>query len=74
MEQLKELVSDAEEVYHQIVAAKEQIMARMTDCFRSLQKLQDSLITLSGSDVQVVLTKLKVRAFIYTHQPFHYQS
>lgn len=64
MEQLKELVSDAEEVYHQMAAAKEQISARMTDCFTSLQKVQDALVTLSGSDVQTVLTKLEVRALI----------
>lgn len=67
MEQLKELVSDAEEVYHQRAAAKEHILARMTDCFTSLQKVQDALMALRGSDVQVVLTTLKVRAFIYTH-------
>lgn len=67
MEHLKELVSDAEEVYHQMAVAKEHIMARMTDCFTSLQKVHDALVTLSGSDIQAVLIKLKVRAFIYTN-------
>lgn len=65
MEQLKELVSDAEEVYQQMVAAKEHISIRMAEGFASLQKIQDSLLTLSGSDVPTVLAKLKVRASMY---------
>lgn len=71
MEQLKDLVSDAEEVFHHMTAAKQQISGRMTDCFTSLQNVQDALVALSGSDVQTVLTKLKVRALIYTHQPLY---
>lgn len=59
-EQLKELVSEAEDVYRQMVAAKGHITARMTECFKSLQKIQDSLLTLRGSDVAAVLAKLKV--------------
>lgn len=43
-----------------MVAAKGQITARMAECFISLQKIQDSLLTLSGSDVATVLAKLKV--------------
>lgn len=62
VEELKEVVSDAEEVYHQMMAAKEQISARITDCYASLQKVQDALFNLSGSDVLTVLSKLKVRA------------
>lgn len=69
LEQLKELVSDAEEVYHQMAAAQEQLSARMTDCFTSLQKAQDALVALSGPDVQTVLTKLKVRALVYEAAP-----
>lgn len=60
IEQLKEVVSEAEDVYRQTVAAKEQISTRMVECFNSLQKIQDSLVTLSGSDVATVLAKLKV--------------
>ena len=60
IEQLKELVSEAEDVNRQMVAAKGQITARMAECFNSLQKIQDSLLTLSGSDVATVLAKLKV--------------
>ncbi|XP_078030046.1 nesprin-2a isoform X4 [Epinephelus lanceolatus] len=59
IEQLKELVSEAEDVYRQMVAAKEQITARMSECFNSLQRIQDSLLTLSGLDVATVLAKLK---------------
>ncbi|KAF1376843.1 hypothetical protein PFLUV_G00215650 [Perca fluviatilis] len=59
IEQLKELVSEAEDVNRQMVAAKGQITARMAECFNSLQKIQDSLLTLSGSDVATVLAKLK---------------
>ncbi|CAB1413946.1 unnamed protein product [Pleuronectes platessa] len=59
LEQLKELVFEAEEVYRQTVAAKGHITARMSDCFTSLQKIRDSLLTLSGSDVEAVLAKLK---------------
>ncbi|CAJ1078355.1 LOW QUALITY PROTEIN: nesprin-2 [Xyrichtys novacula] len=59
IEQLKELASEAEDVYRQTVAAKGQISARMADCSNSLQKIQDSLLTLSGSDVTTVLAKLK---------------
>ncbi|XP_069017780.1 nesprin-2a isoform X4 [Embiotoca jacksoni] len=59
MEQLKELVAEAEDVYKQLVAAKGQITGRMAECFNSLQKIQDSLHTLSGRDVSTVLAKLK---------------
>ncbi|XP_056219440.1 nesprin-2-like [Seriola aureovittata] len=59
IEQLKELGSEAEDVYRQMVAAKGQITARMGECFNSLQKIQDSLLTLAGSDVAAVLAKLK---------------
>lgn len=62
IEQLKELVSEAEHVYQQMVAAKGQITGRMAECFNFLQKIQDSLLTLSGSDVATVLAKLKVSA------------
>lgn len=60
IEQLKELVSEAEDVNRQMVAAKGQITARMAECLNSLRKIQDSLLTLSGSDVATVLAKLKV--------------
>ncbi|XP_071323734.1 nesprin-2a isoform X2 [Trachinotus anak] len=59
IEQLKELGSEAEDVYRQMVAAEGQITARMAECFMSLQKIQDSLLALSGSDVATVLAKLK---------------
>ncbi|XP_067338852.1 nesprin-2 isoform X4 [Channa argus] len=59
MEQLKELVSEAEDVYRQMVTAKEQITSRMAKCFDSLQMIEDSILTLSGSDVATVLAKLK---------------
>lgn len=62
MEQLKELVSEAEDVYRQMVAARGQIAAKMDGCFNSLQKIRDSLLTLSAPDVATVLAKLKVRA------------
>lgn len=74
MEQLKELVSDAVEVYHQTVAAKEHISARMTDCSASLQKVQGSLLGLGGSDVPTVLAKLEVRDSIYTHRPLYWEK
>ncbi|XP_035534355.1 nesprin-2 isoform X4 [Morone saxatilis] len=59
IQQLKELSSEAEDVYRQIVATKGQLTARMAECFNSLQKIQESLLTLSGSDVATVLAKLK---------------
>ncbi|XP_068433248.1 nesprin-2a [Clinocottus analis] len=59
MKQLKELVSEAEDLYRQMVAAKGQITARMAECFNSLQRIQDSLLTLSASDIAAVLAKLK---------------
>ncbi|XP_062293145.1 nesprin-2 isoform X5 [Scomber scombrus] len=59
MEQLKELVSEAEDVYRQMVATKGQITARMSECYNSLQRVQDSLLSFSGSDVVKILTKLK---------------
>lgn len=45
-----------------MVAAKGQITARMAECSNSLQKIQDSLLRLSGSEVSTVLTELKVGA------------
>lgn len=65
MEELKELVSEAEEVFRQMVAAKEHISARMSECFSSLQIIQDSLLTLSGSDVASVLEKLRVTSKVW---------
>ncbi|KAM6906809.1 nesprin-2a [Lycodopsis pacificus] len=59
MKQLKELVSEAEDVYRQMVAAKGQVTARMAECFDSLQKIQDSLLTLSAPEITTVLAKLK---------------
>ncbi|XP_058468686.1 nesprin-2-like isoform X4 [Solea solea] len=59
LEQLKELVSESEDVYRQTVAAKEQISARTTECFTSLRRIQESLLTLRGSDVSTVLAQLK---------------
>ncbi|KAK5852699.1 hypothetical protein PBY51_006549 [Eleginops maclovinus] len=63
IEQLLELVSEAEDVYRQTVAAKGQITVRMEECFNSLQKIQDSLLTLTGADVAAVLAKLKELLF-----------
>ncbi|XP_029351666.1 nesprin-2a isoform X2 [Echeneis naucrates] len=59
IEQLKELGSEAEDVYRQVVAAKGQISARMAECLSSIQKTEESLLALSGSDVSAVLAKLK---------------
>ncbi|XP_026174095.1 nesprin-2a isoform X2 [Mastacembelus armatus] len=57
--QLKDLVSEAEDVYRQMVAAKGQIIVRMANCFSSLQNIQESLLTLRGSEGATVLAKLK---------------
>lgn len=62
IEQLKELVSEAEDVYKQMVITKGQITGRMEECFNYLQKIENSLLTLCGPDVADVLAKLKVRA------------
>ncbi|KAM4713181.1 nesprin-2a [Anableps anableps] len=59
IEQLKELFMESEEVYKQTVATMGQITERMTESFNSLQKIQDSLHSLSGPDVGTVLAKLK---------------
>ncbi|KAM3603169.1 uncharacterized protein V6R79_017666 [Siganus canaliculatus] len=59
LEQLKELVSEAEDVYRQMVATKEQISARMKKCSSVLQRIEDSLLTLSGSEVTTVRAQLK---------------
>ncbi|CAN9507959.1 unnamed protein product [Ophioblennius macclurei] len=59
MEQLKELVSEAEDIYKQMVATKEQMSGRMEECLGSLQQIQDSLLSLKGPDVATVLAKLK---------------
>lgn len=60
IEQLKEIGSEAEDVYRQMVAARGQVTARMAECFSSLQEIQNSLLALGGSDVATVLAKLKV--------------
>lgn len=62
IEQLKEFVSEAEDVYKQMVITKGQITGRMEECFNSMQKIENSLLTLCGPDVADVLAKLKVRA------------
>nr|XP_046228198.1 nesprin-2 isoform X4 [Scatophagus argus] len=63
VEQLKEVVAEAEDVYRQMVAAQGQITAKMAECFNSLQKIQDSLISLTAPDVATVLVKLKYLLF-----------
>ncbi|XP_028252465.1 nesprin-2a isoform X3 [Parambassis ranga] len=59
IEQLKELLCEAEYVYKQMVATKAQITGRMMECFNALHMIKDSLLTLSGPDVTTVLSKLK---------------
>ncbi|KAM7395095.1 hypothetical protein PAMA_006717 [Pampus argenteus] len=59
IEQLKELFSEAEDIYRQMVVTKEQMSARMAECCSSIQRIQESLLTLSGSDAVNVLAKLK---------------
>nr|XP_054604094.1 nesprin-2 isoform X2 [Nothobranchius furzeri] len=59
IEQLKEVLAEAEDVYKQTVATKGQIHGRITECLNSLQKIQDSLRSLAGPDVASVLAKLK---------------
>ncbi|KAM3861499.1 nesprin-2-like [Diretmus argenteus] len=59
MEQVKELFSEVKDVYRQMVAAKEQVATRMAECYDSLQKIQDSLATLCGSDAAVVLAEIR---------------
>ena len=60
MEQLKELVSEAEDVFKQMAVTKQQITGRIGESFKSLQKIQNALLTLTGPDVATVLAKLKV--------------
>lgn len=59
--QLKELVSEAK-VSWQMVDDEGQITARMTEHLNSLQKIQDSHLTLSDSDVAAVCAKPEVSA------------
>ncbi|XP_054910388.1 nesprin-2-like [Poeciliopsis prolifica] len=59
IEQLKELFLESEEVYKQTVATVGQITERMAESLSSLQKIQDSLRSLSAPDVATVLAKLK---------------
>lgn len=69
MAELKELVSEAEDVYRQTVAAKRHVTHRMADCFDSLQNIHDCLHDLSGPNPTAVLSKLKVnvnRGYINT--------
>lgn len=68
IEQLRELVSEAEDVCRQMEATKQQISDRLAECCSSLQRIQDSLLTLSGSDAAETHEKLKVGARIkYPH-------
>ncbi|XP_029903714.1 nesprin-2a [Myripristis murdjan] len=59
MEQVKELFSEVEDVYRQAVAAKGQVSARMAECHDSLQKIQDSLVNLSGTDAANVHAQIQ---------------
>uniref|UniRef100_UPI003AAB4D75 uncharacterized protein n=1 Tax=Centroberyx gerrardi TaxID=166262 RepID=UPI003AAB4D75 len=59
MEQVKELFCEVEDVYRHMVAAKGHVSARMAECHDSLQKIQDSLVTLSGPDAATVLAKIQ---------------
>lgn len=60
LEELKELVSEAEDVFRQMEAVKRQITARTSECFESLKEIQDSLHSLGGSDVVTTRAELKV--------------
>ncbi|XP_037837524.1 nesprin-2 isoform X2 [Kryptolebias marmoratus] len=59
VEQLKELVSESEDVYKQMEATHAQIVWRITECLNSLQKIQDSLGALTAPDVPTVSAKLE---------------
>ncbi|KAM6915050.1 nesprin-2-like [Xenentodon cancila] len=71
LEQLKELVSEAEDVYKQMEATKGQIIGRMEECFNSLQKTEDSLVSLSDPDVETILAKLKTALSATTEGEAH---
>ncbi|XP_022057033.2 nesprin-2-like [Acanthochromis polyacanthus] len=74
IEQLKELVSEAEDVYRQMVTTKGQITGRMEECLTSLQMIQESLLTLSGPSVAAVLAKLKELCWQLHTQDEHAES
>ncbi|XP_076023194.1 nesprin-2a [Genypterus blacodes] len=59
MEQVKELFSEAEEVFRQMVATRDHVAAQMFQCQNSLQNSHDSLVAFDGSDAVPANTNLK---------------
>ncbi|XP_055088094.1 nesprin-2 isoform X2 [Periophthalmus magnuspinnatus] len=59
MDELQELISEAEEVFRQTEAAKTNVSDRMTECLCSLHSVHQSLLSLSGPDPTAVLSQLK---------------
>ncbi|GAA6103692.1 nesprin-2 [Tachysurus ichikawai] len=67
MEEVKELFTETSDVYRELVAAKAQVTARMTECMSSVQMIKDALSTLAVSkgpqliqDIQVLSEKLQL--------------
>ncbi|KAK2864041.1 hypothetical protein Q7C36_003195 [Tachysurus vachellii] len=67
MEEVRELFTETSDVYRELVAAKAQVTARMTECMSSVQMIKDALSTLAVSkgpqliqDIQVLSEKLQL--------------
>lgn len=60
MEEVNELFTETSGVYRELVAAKAQVTARMTECMSSVQMIRDALSTLAASEGAQLIQDIQV--------------
>lgn len=60
MEDVKELFTETCDVFRELVAAKAQVTARMTECMSSIKRIKDALSTLADSKGPQLIQDIQV--------------
>lgn len=60
MEEVKELFTETSDVFRELVAAKAQVTAKMTECMSSIQRIKHALSTLAASDGPQLIRDIQV--------------
>lgn len=60
MEEVKELFTETSDVFRELVAAKAQVTARMTECMASIQSIKDVLSTHPASEDPQLIQDIQV--------------
>lgn len=66
LEEVKEVFTETSDVFRELVAAKAQVTARMTDCMSSIHCINDALSTLVESEGMQIHQDIQVKSDIDT--------